>query len=118
MMNTVLENGPSNVEKWTNGLHTGIKRWKGVEQRRLGLGDGFYTNGKLFAEMSYTMREIRLRVRLGKTHQQRAIQLNMARLARNPMDSNAGWVEIAVDDETRIQDAITLARQGYMESQR
>lgn len=117
-MNTVLENGPSNVEKWTNGLHSGIKRWKGVEQRRLGLGDGFYSNGKLFAEMNYTMREIRLKVRLGKTHQQRALQMNMAKMARNPTDAHAGWVEITIDDEARLQEAMNIARQGWMESQR
>src|SRR6185295_5135311 len=116
--NTVLESGPSNVERWTQGLMEGAKRWKGVEQRRMGLGDGLYSNQKLFAEVNYTMRAIRMRVRLPKTHQTRAVQLGMATGARDPMSFKAGWVEVTIDSESALQSALTLARQAYMETQR
>ena len=118
MTNTILESGPTNVERWTQGLLDGVKRWKGVEQRRAGVGDGLYSKGKLFAEMNYTMREIRIRVRLPKTHQQRVIQLGMARATKEPMAFKAGWVEVNVDSDARLQDALTLTRQAYMETQR
>lgn len=118
MTGMVLDNSPSDVERWTKTFVEGAKRWKGVEQRRLGLGDGFHVNNQLIAEMNYTMREIKMRIRLPKTHQQRAIQFGMAQLARDPMAAKAGWVELTIDADAKLQDALTLARQAYMETQR
>ena len=82
--NTMLSKGPMDVERWTEGFMAGAKRWKGVEQQRLGLGDVLRCNGKAFCELNYTMREIRMRVKLPKTHQQRAIAMNMAKGIRDP----------------------------------
>ncbi len=114
----MFKQGPSNVERWTQGLHTGVKRWKGVEQRRQGLGDVFSCQGKDFAEMDYSLREIRMRIKLGKTQQQRAIQLGSATLSMDKNAGKEGWVHVTVDADERMQDAITLARQAYMETQR
>ncbi len=114
----IFKQGPSDVEKWTQGLHTGIKRWKGVQQQRHGLGDAFLANGQIFAELSYSMREIRVRIKLGKTQQQRAIQMEMARPSHNPKEAKEGWVDITLDADERLQDTINLARQAYMETQR
>lgn len=118
MNNVTLDNSPTSVEVWTQTLQDGIKRWRGVEQRRMGLGDGFYVGDHLIAEMRYTMREIKMRIRLPKTHQQRAIQFGMAEMAREPMAGKAGWVELTINEDPKLQDALTLARQAYMETQR
>jgi predicted DNA-binding protein (MmcQ/YjbR family) len=115
-MKEMFKQGPSDVERWTQGLHAGIKRWKGVEQQRKGLGDVFVSNGEAFAEMSYTMREVHVRIKLGKTQQQRAVQLGSARPAREM--EKEGWVDIAVDGDEHLQNAINLARQAYRETQR
>jgi hypothetical protein len=114
----MFKQGPSDVERWTQGLHTGIKRWKGVEQERSGLGDAFTNRGETFAEMSYSMREVKVRIRLGKTQQQRAIQQGSAKPARDVNAAKDGWVDVSVDADDRMQDAINLARQAYMETNR
>jgi hypothetical protein len=117
-INEMFKTGPTDVERWTEGLHAGFKRWKGVEQKRQGVGDVFYSRGKLFAEMNYTMREIRVKFKLGKTQQQRAIALGSANATREGMAFKSGWVNVTVDSEERLQNALTLARQAYMETQR
>ena len=114
----MLSKGPMDVERWTEGFMAGAKRWKGVEQQRLGLGDVLRCNGKAFCELNYTMREIRMRVKLPKTHQQRAIAMNMAKGIRDPHESQQGWVELTVDSDGALQNALTLARQAYLETQR
>ncbi|MFH0970790.1 MAG: hypothetical protein V1776_05015 [Candidatus Diapherotrites archaeon] len=118
MMNDMFKTGPTDVERWTEGLHAGITKWKGVKQKRMGLGDAFYLNGEIFAEMNYTMREVKVRVKLGKTQQQRAIQLGTAQPEMEQNQHKEGWVYVNVDHDTRLQDAINLARQAYMEKQR
>lgn len=114
----MFKQGPSDVERWTQGLHSGIKRWKGVEQQRHGLGDAFLTRGEIFAEMTYSMREVKVRIKLGKTQQQRAVQLGSARPARDANAAKEGWVDVTVNEDDRLQDAINLARQAYMETNR
>ncbi len=116
--NNTLSKGPMNVERWTQGFLVGVKRWKGVEQQRHGLGDNLRCNGAAFCEMNYTLREIRMRIKLPKTHQQRAIAMNKARGIKDPQEAQKGWVELSVDSDAALQDALTLARQAYMETQR
>ncbi len=116
--NITLASGPTDVERWTKTIMEGVKRWPKVEHARRGLGDSFAYKNKVFAEMNYTMREIKFRTKLGKTHQQRAIQLRAANPPRDPHEFKQGWIELIVDSDSRLQEAITLARQAYMEAQR
>ena len=114
----MLDQGPMSVERWKETLHAGIKRWKGVQQERQGLGDAFVINGKTFVESHHTMRVIQVKIRLPKTHQARAIQLGMAQAARNTSAAKEGWVEVDIESDETLQNALTLARQGYMEAER
>ncbi len=116
--NVTLTKGPLDVERWNEGFMNGIKRWKGANVQRSGLGDSVSSNGEMFCEMYTTMRQISMRIKLPKTHQQRAIQSNMARAPRNKDAVNDGWVEITIDSDAALQDALTLARQAYLETQR
>lgn len=114
----MLDQGPMSVERWKEALHAGIRRWKGVEQERQGLGDAFLVDGKVFAESNDTMRVIQMKIRLPRTHQGRAIQLGMAQAARNANLAKEGWVELDIDSDATLQNALTLARQGYMDLSR
>ncbi len=116
--NVTLSKGPLDVERWNESFMNGIKRWKGAQVQRSGLGDSVSSNGRMFCEMYTTMRQISMRIKLPKTHQQRAIQSTMARPVRNKDALNDGWVEITIDSDAALQDALTLARQAYLETQR
>ncbi|MEK6821264.1 MAG: hypothetical protein AABY11_02600, partial [archaeon] len=117
-MNEMFKKGPTDAERWMNSFHDGVKKWPRVEHERAGTGDAFLADGAIFAESQSTMRDVRVRVKLGKTQQQRAIQLGAATLARNPNASKEGWVDVTIAADTELQNAITLARQAYMENQR
>lgn len=116
--NVTLSKGPLDVERWNEGFMSGVKRWKGAQARRSGLGDSVSANGRLFCEMYTTMRQISMRIKLPKTHQQRAVSSNMAHPVRNANAFKEGWVEITIDSDAALQDALTLARQAYLETQR
>ena len=110
----MFDDSPSDVEMRKQAFLQGVQRWKNVEQRRVGLGDGFFVNGEMFIEMQTTLRTIKVAIRLPSTHQQRALNNNMAKAHREPMQFRAGWVEVDIDSEDALENALTLARQGYM----
>lgn len=116
--NVTLTKGPLDVERWNEGFMSGVKRWKGAQIQRSGLGDSVSANGEMFCEMYTTMRQISMRIKLPRTHQQRAISSNMARPTRNLNAVKEGWVELTIDSDAALQDALTLSRQAYLETQR
>ncbi len=116
--NVTLTKGPLDVERWNESFMNGIRRWKGVQPQRSGLGDKILSNGELFCEMYTTMRQISMRIKLPRTHQQRALNASMARIPRDKNLANEGWVELTIDSDDTLQDALTLARQAYLETQR
>ncbi len=117
-MNGMLDSGQSDIEKWKGSFISGVTRWKGVQQDRAGLGEGFFVGNEMFVEMNYTLRMIHVAIKLPKTHQARAISNEMARSHSNGNAAKDGWVELNIDSQEALQNALTLARQGYMEFQR
>lgn len=114
----MFDDSPSEVETRKKAFLDGVQRWKNVQQRRVGLGDGFFVNEQMFIEMNSTLRNLKVAIRLPATHLQRAINNGLARAHHEPMQFRAGWAEVDVDSEEALENALTLARQGYMEFNR
>jgi hypothetical protein len=110
----VYDNETSDVDRWHAAITEGLNRWKGVEKRREGIGDGFYCKNNLFLEIYPTIRNVQLKIKLPVTHQQRAIAMNVAEADANPAAFKDGWVRKDVNSDRELQDALTLVRQGYI----
>ena len=117
-MVAMFDDSPSEIEVHKKAFLEGIQRWKSVNQRRVGLGDGFFVNDQMFIEMHSTLRNLRVAVRLPPTHLLRAINNGLARAHHEPTQFRAGWVELDIDSPGALENALTLARQGYMEVSR